>query len=422
MKIAVMVDKFPCRSETFISNQITGMIDRGYDVDIYANSGEDVTGNHGHLEEYDVGRRTFYFQDDMRWMPANKLRRLVRAGDLFQKSWKMGKLGLLKSLNFVKFGKSAASLELLYKGMAFATKGPYDLVHCHFGQTGLIASVLKDIGAFQGKVITTFYGYDISNYIREQGLNAYNFLFAHGDLFIAISQKMREDLIRLGCNKDKIVIHRLGVDLARFAFRPPKVRIDGKVRILTVGRFIQKKGLEYGIRAVAEVLKKYPEIEYNIVGDGELRGAMTQLIARLNVGKHIHLLGWRTPEDVANLMKEADIFLAPSMMSGNGDQEGTPTVIIEALARGLPVLSTFHSGIPELVQDGHSGFLVPEEDTTALAERLEFMVKHPRRWEDMGRAGRAWVERNCDINRLNDRLVELCKGVIDGEFEVKGAA
>ena len=147
-----------------------------------------------------------------------------------------------------------------------------------------------------------------------------------------------------------------------------------------------------------------------------MRNELTQLIAQLNVGGHVQLLGWRAQEEVTKLMEDADIFLAPSVMSENGDQEGTPTVIMEALARGLPVLSTLHSGIPEVVQDGESGFLVPERDTAALAEKLEYLAGHPEIWGEMGRTGRAWVEAHHDINKLNDRLIQLYERVWAEEF------
>jgi len=105
--------------------------------------------------------------------------------------------------------------------------------------------------------------------------------------------------------------------------------------------------------------------------------------------------------------------LAPSITSQNGDQEGIPTTLMEAMACGLPVLSTFHSGIPELVQDGQSGFLVPERDVEALAEKLEHLLNHQECWSEMGLAGRKFVEANHDINKLNDRLVEIYEQLLE---------
>ena len=415
MRIAVLVDKFPAPSETFILNQITGLIDRGHEVDIYANTKGDEFGAYDDGGKYDFGSRTWHFQHGTQRIPPNKLWRFAKAWHLLFVAAKRGRIDLIKSLNVARFGKAAASLELLYKSVDFANRGAYDIVHAHFGQSGQIAAALRDIGAIHGKIITTYYGHDISHYIKQNGHDVYRFLFAHGDLFIAISESMRDELIRLGCNRDKIVIHKLGIDLARFQLCPRRHRTDTtKIRLLTVGRLVEKKGLEYGVRAVAQIVKKFPQVEYEIAGDGVLREDLIRLIAHLNMTQHIRLLGWQAPENIAKLMEDADIFLAPSVTGKNGDQEGTPTVLIEALARGLPVISTLHSGIPEVVQDGQSGLLVPEWDIDALATQLEYLCTHRDRWEDMGRAGRTWVERHHDIVRLNDQLVTCFEYVLKG--------
>ena len=208
----------------------------------------------------------------------------------------------------------------------------------------------------------------------------------------------------------------MGVDLKMFAFAPRRPRQDGKVRLLTVARLAEKKGVEYGIRAVANVLRKHPHVEYNIAGDGPLKNDLANLVDTLNINDKVRLLGWKRQEEIVELMKGADILLAPSVTSRGGDQEGIPVVLMEALAQGLPVLSTQHAGIPELVQDGESGFLVPERDVNALTERLEFLVQHQELWPEMGRAGRDYVERHHDINKLNDQLVQLYQRLLDGEL------
>ena len=415
-KIGILVDRFPCRSETFISNQITGLINRGNDLQIFANKKEWTAANLLTPRESERASQTFYFLDDVNWMPSNKLKRLVRAYHLLKDNGPDGRLGLVKLCNPVRYGRKAATLELFYKGLAMVNHGMPDIVHCHFGPNGQIAAALKDVGLLKGKIITTFYGYDLSTYIQQEGPNAYDLLFARGDLFIAISQRMKEKLIQFGCPRNKIVVHKLGVDLHEFSFIPRKVKGDTIIRFLTVGRFVEKKGIEYSIRAVAQVVKTFPTIQYTIIGDGELREELSNLIEQLQMSEHIQLLGWKTPEEVTNLMGKTDLFMAPSVTSQNGDQEGTPTVILEALACGLPLLSTRHSGIPELVQDGRSGFLVPEKDVGALIEKLEYFVRHPEQWSDMGREGRTWVEAHHDIDQLNDELVEIYEKVLYGEI------
>ncbi len=120
-------------------------------------------------------------------------------------------------------------------------------------------------------------------------------------------------------------------------------------------------------------------------------------------------------------MCESDNFLAPSVTARNGDQEGIPNVIIEALTCELPVLSTLHSGIPEVVREGVSGFLVPERNIEALSEKLEFLVNHPQTRKEMRAAGSAWVNKYHDIKKLSDRLVKLYESVLDDKIGSKEA-
>ncbi|GJL56734.1 MAG: colanic acid biosynthesis glycosyltransferase WcaL [Nitrospirales bacterium] len=405
MKIALVVDKFPNRSQTFVMSQITGLIDRDHEVHIHANAKGKPPDVHSDIEKYSQGARAFYLWRSGLW-------------SLGSIGMRVGTLLLLGVRNVVKSGKVATSLKLFLKGAGLISNGPYDIVHCHFGPRGNIGAALKAAGVIQGKLVTTFYGFDLTSYIEERGPAVYNLLFSRGDLFIAISEKMKNDLIRLGCRPDKIIVHRLGVDLKNFQFRPSiQKKVGERIQILTIGRFVEKKGMEYGLRAFAKVVEKFPQIEYKIVGDGELRDEIDSLVSTLNLDDRLQLLGWKTQEDVAKLLESADIFLAPSVTSANGDQEGTPTVIIEALARGVPVLSTDHAGIPELIQNGKSGFLVPERDVEALSERLEWLINHPEVWEQMGCEGRKQVEKYYDINKLNDQLVNAYECLI-GESRI----
>ena len=407
MKIAFIVGQFPVLTETFILNQITGLIDRGHEVDIYAHCPGNDQKMHPDVERYNLLNRTFYLKP-----PSNKFLRFLKGMYLLITNFHKKPAAFLRSLNIFKFGKKVVLLCTLYKIIPFLHKDPYDIVHCHFGPNGNTGVLLKDVGVFTGKVITSFYGYDISQYIRDQGTDAYNYLFSKGDLFLPLSNIMKDELVSIGCNKQKIIVHRIGVDINRFNFSSRKLKNNGKVNLLTIARFVEKKGIRYGVQAVAKVLKKNQNIEYKIVGDGPLKRDLEGLIIELNVSDNVKLIGWKQQEEIVGLLKDTDILLAPSVTSQDGDQEGTPTVLMEALARGMPVISTYHSGIPELVQDGISGFLVPERDTNALADRLVYLLENQEMWSAMGRAGRDYVEKNYNINKLNDQLVKLYQQLI----------
>jgi colanic acid/amylovoran biosynthesis glycosyltransferase len=182
------------------------------------------------------------------------------------------------------------------------------------------------------------------------------------------------------------------------------------IRILTVARHVEKKGLEYAIKAVAQLDIDRP-IRYHIAGDGPRREQLENLISELDATDRIEILGWQTQQEVAQLMADAHVFVLPSVTAANGDKEGTPTALLEAQATGLPVVSTTHAGIPEIVSDGDSGVLVPERDVSALADALENVTSHPERWAEMGQLGREYVESNHSIEAVTGELVSLYERV-----------
>ncbi len=154
--------------------------------------------------------------------------------------------------------------------------------------------------------------------------------------------------------------------------------------------------------------------EYKIAGDGPSRENLDSLISELKVGDSIELLGWRSQDEIAELLQESDILMAPSVTTEKGDEEGIPGVIMEAFASGLPVVSTYHAGVPEVIQDGESGFLVSERDVDSLADRLKYLIERPELRSVMGSKGRQFVEEHYNIDRLNDRLVRIYRHLLNG--------
>lgn len=401
MRVAFLVFYFPVLSQTFVLNQITGLLDRGHEVDIYTNHLVSNSKVHPDVENYRLLERTYSPK-----IPSNRFWCVLKGLGLLLRYGYKNPLAVIRSLNFFKYGKPAASLTLLYMTvLMLRQKKNYDIIHCHFGQAGLQAAILREIGVLQGKVITTFHGNDITTYLKKEGNHAYHLLFELGDFFQPISNRWQRRLIELGCNSE-IMVHRMGIDCGKFAFIPRKLRPDGQVKIVTIARLVEKKGVEYAIRAVAEIAKSKPNIiEYTIVGDGPLNKDLQQLIQKLEVSESVNILGWRQQEEVVEILHNSDILLAPSVTSKDGDQEGIPVALMEAMAMGMPIISTQHSGIPELVENGVSGFLVPERNVEILTEKLSYLVEHPEIWASMGAAGRRFVEEHYNIERLNDQLV-----------------
>lgn len=403
MKIAFIVASFPTMSETFILNQMTGLLQRGHQLNIFASRPSKYAVVHPEVGEYKLLERTYYRMS----APINKARRFKGAVKIVVKKFHKKPKTLLKALNFFKYGKGALGLWKLYAIKPFLDDDSYQIIHCHYGRLADLGIFLRDSAAVRAKLIVAFHGADISYHVEKHGNNLYNQAFEEADLLLPISERWRNKLIQLGCNEQKIIVHRVGINLDRFSFRSRRDSSDGKVRVLTIGRMVEKKGIEYGIRAIARLLVAYPHLQYTVVGEGPLKSNLEDLIIALKITDNVKLISGQDHNKIAVLMQNSDIFLAPSVTGQTGDQEGIPTTLMEAMACGLPVISTLHSGIPELVQDGKSGFLVPERDVEALAEKLEYLINHPECWPEMGFAGRQFVEANHDINKLNDRLVEI---------------
>ena len=177
--------------------------------------------------------------------------------------------------------------------------------------------------------------------------------------------------------------------------------------VATVARLVEMKGVAYGIRAIACAYECGEDVVYHIVGDGPLRGELEALSHELGIADHIRFHGALPNDAVVALLAQTHVLLAPSVTAANGETEGIPNAVKEAMACGVPIVATRHSGIPELVEDGISGYLVPERDAPALAKRLLDLSRQPECWPAMGRAARAKIERDFDSNALSDALVEL---------------
>jgi colanic acid/amylovoran biosynthesis glycosyltransferase len=398
VKIAFMVGTFPALSETFILNQITGLIDRGHSVSIFAERLSTDAEEHPDVERYGLRRLTRYES-----MPEGFFGRLVR----LPARWRPSASGL-RALNVGRFGATAASLRLAWSVNLVEGNADFDVIQCHFGALGLKAVLLREIGALRGKIVTAFHGEDITNYPRRFPGNVYAPLFAHGDLFLPISTRWNDALVALGCPMHRVRVHRMGVDLRHFPRRAAEAA-GTRLRVITVARLVEKKGISDAILALS---KLETDFEYVIVGDGPLRADLEALARSKGIADRVRFTGSLPRTRVAELLSSASVFLAPSVTAGDGDIEGMPVSIMEAMAVGLPVVSTRHSAIDELVADRTSGFLAPEHDIAALTRSLASLAGDARLRERMGDAGRAIIARDFEIGALTRRLESLYGEVV----------
>ncbi|WP_309670890.1 glycosyltransferase [Gemmatimonas sp.] len=391
MRIAFLIGQFPALSETFILDQITTLIDRGHTVRIFSERRGTDARVHSAVEEYGLLALTRYEQ-----LPVSIWSRFTALWRLWS-----GTRSHWRALDVLRHGRDAASLRLLWAAQWMGDDATFDVIQCHFGALGRKAVQLRAIGALSGPIATALHGEDIINYPKRFADTHYDALFESGDLFLPISARWNDTLAALGCPIDRLVVHRMGVDLEEFQPRgtdPEPVRI---LRLLLVGRLVEKKGIEDAIRAASQLQCEY---EFVIAGDGPLRVSLEALAAQLSPNGAIRFIGARHRYEVRALMQSSDVFLSPSRTAADGDIEGVPVAIMEAMASALPVVSTRHSGIPELVHDDVSGYLVDEGDVHALTDRVSRLAADAALRTRMGRAGRRIVANDWDIRVLTERL------------------
>jgi len=350
MRILFVVGYFPVLSETFITNQITKLIDRGHEVFIYS----------------------------------------FRKGNFKKVHADVNKYHLVKRTSYGRFPRKAK---------------PFDIIYCQFGIQGVKLLRAKKRYKFKSKLVTCFRGSDISCYLRRRP-RAYRALLGGGggDLFLPVCKFFKKKLIKQKCNPHKIVVHHSAIDCEKFSYKKRTLNPGERIHIVTVGRLVEKKGMKYAIRAIAKLVKKYPHIKYTIVGDGPLREELVLLIKMLKLEDRVTLYGAATHDEVVKILNKAHLFLHPSIKGSDGNEEGIPNSLKEAMACGIPVVSTFHAGIPELVEDGVSGLLVLQRNSGELAKKMEYLIVHPEKWVSMGKAGRKKIEREFEIGKTVDKL------------------
>jgi colanic acid/amylovoran biosynthesis glycosyltransferase len=399
LRIAVVVSRFPELSETFILQEIVALVRAGHMVHIYADRSDSASPRQPEVDRYRLLEQTVSPPP----LPAGLLlRRLRLAEELISAVGRRR----IRVLPLLRYRRPIPARALRYAALAPVPRVPYDVIHCHFGPNGIKAAAMRDARLIAGPVVTTFHGYDVSSHLRKNGPSVYRRLFSRGDRFLAVSEYWRDTLVRIGCPGDRLTVHHMGIDCSSLEFEPRALDAQA-VRAISVARLTEKKGMEYGIRAVARLADQFPSLEYRIIGDGPQRARLEKIIADEGVGGRVTLLGARTQEEVRHELRSSHLFLAPSVTSADGDKEGIPVAIMEAMATGLPVVSTVHSGIPELVQDGVTGWLAPERDVGALAGKIALLLNRPETWRGLVTAARGRIETDFNSAVQHARLAEF---------------
>jgi colanic acid/amylovoran biosynthesis glycosyltransferase len=279
----------------------------------------------------------------------------------------------------------------------------FDVVHAHFGPAGVLAH--RYARRYRRPLVVTFHGYDVPLLGSLGRFHPAWIGYALGarqmlddmTLGLCASAELVELLVAHGVSRDKLVRHPVGIDVDRFAFAPE--RADGQ-HALMVGRFVEKKGFVYGIEAFAHVAKQVPSATLSIIGDGPLRAQLERRAQQLGIAQRVRFLGVRAPREVSQALHGAAVLLAPSVVARSGDRESGLVVVKEASACGTVPIGSRHGGIPEIIDDAQTGFLVAERDVDGLAQRLQRVFEQPDLRRALALAGRRKIEAEYDVRRL----------------------
>jgi colanic acid/amylovoran biosynthesis glycosyltransferase len=276
-------------------------------------------------------------------------------------------------------------------------------VVCHFGPQATLG--MTTAMAIDRPAVTIFHGYDVSRLLRDRvWVERYRAVASLGMQALCISHAGRQKLIEIGWPASQIDVIHLGVDTQRFVFVPPSERWPARpTRILMVARLVEKKGVDVALDAMRRLRDRDCRVELRIVGDGPERTRIEGLIRYWQL-TNVSLLGGLEHTLTRHEFSQAHLYIQPSVTAESGDQEGIPVSLMEAMAGGIPVVSTRHSGIPELVIDGQTGLLTDERDAEALALAIEGLVHDYRGAERLAHAARARVEQEFDRRRQATRF------------------
>jgi colanic acid/amylovoran biosynthesis glycosyltransferase len=286
------------------------------------------------------------------------------------------------------------------------SKSDARLLHIYFGQ--IAVHLLPLIRAWKDPSIVSFHGADVMVDMNKPAYReATQQMLEAVKLVLVRSESLRRAVADLGCDPGKIKIQRTGIPLEEFPFRERSLLKNGDWRFVQAGRLIEKKGLPVTFRAFAVFLGKYPKATLTIAGEGPMLDDLQTLARELNVDPRVSFTGFISQEQLRDIYYESDIFLHPSQTGRDGNQEGIPNSMLEAMASGLPVFATRHGGIPEAIENGVSGVLVPERDHEELARALLNAAQDPVFLSRIARSGAEVVRKNFDLRAQAQRLEDI---------------
>jgi colanic acid/amylovoran biosynthesis glycosyltransferase len=406
LRVGYVLKRFPRLSETFILNEMLELERQGLEVEVYSLFKPPAEDKHALLTE--LKARVTYLpttqsieQLTVKSGDANALSERVLVGDV------------LGSEDFdpVMPGKSTGEkAAIIFKATAvalLAKSSNLQHLHAHFGSdaatVALMASRLSGLPfSFTAHAKDIYHTYN--DEVTDQRMRRAK--IGEAAFVATVSEFNRKHLARIAGKQSATRIHRLynGIDLSRFSYRS-----EGRdvATILAVGRLVEKKGFTHLVEACRFLAACGVKFRCDIVGDGPLHEELAAQIAAAKLTGNVRLLGPRKQEQLIDLMQTATLMALPCIVTESGDRDGLPTVLLEALASGLPCVSTTVSGVPEIIEDGASGFLAEPGNAQQLADKMAILLGQPKLCAAFARAGRTKAERDFNLTASVATLASL---------------
>jgi colanic acid/amylovoran biosynthesis glycosyltransferase len=278
-----------------------------------------------------------------------------------------------------------------------------DLIHIYFGHTGV--HLLPFIKGWGKPSVVSFHGADVMPREHQPEYDGnLRELLRVTPLVLARSLSLAERLEALGCPPEKIRLNRTGIPLDQYPLQDRRTPENGEWHFVQACRLIPKKGIATALKAFAEFHAMYPRARFTLAGDGPMKKEIEELARNLGIAQAVDMRGFLAQADLARLYAEAHFFVHPSEMTADQNQEGVPNSMLEAMATGLPVLATLHGGIPEAVESGRTGLLVPERDNAGLLQAMLRLAANPDEAFTMGRAASASVRQEFEQVKQIEKL------------------
>lgn len=291
-------------------------------------------------------------------------------------------------------------------------RSPVDLMHIYFGHTGV--HLLPIIKRWPKPTVVSFHGMDVQPRADKPGyLDNLRELLQTVPLVMVRSDSLKQRLLELGCPESKIRMNRTSIPTGDFPCLEREVPADGAWHLVQACRLVEKKGLDLTLRVLASLVKTHPQARLTLAGEGPLEEDLKRQAQELDLEDRITFAGFLSSEELRDLYHSAHVFIHPSRLTADQNQEGVPNSMLEAMSTGLPVIATRHGGIPEAVDEEETGLLCDENDETALEENLRILIEHPDRWRAMGAAAASRVRERFDRERGIEKLEAVYREALE---------